>query len=138
MYRGIVILVCLHCPDRQAEGEAGEQGKREVGSRHRVVPRWCHLCTKLGYRMLRGNAYLGSAHCIDNKHRFSNKSLPGLQILFRMQLAHWMKVLIVLTSHDKPGDTGEKTGFWLEEFASPYYRPKDAGGQLTLASPESG
>lgn len=49
-----------------------------------------------------------------------------------------MKVLIVLTSHDKLGDTGNKTGFWLEEFASPYYRLKDAGAQLTLASPSGG
>jgi putative intracellular protease/amidase len=38
-----------------------------------------------------------------------------------------MNVLIVLTSHDQLGDTGEKTGFWLEEFASPYYHLKDAG-----------
>tara|TARA_R110001592_G_scaffold363396_2_gene687789 strand:+ start:225024 stop:225701 length:678 start_codon:yes stop_codon:yes gene_type:complete len=49
-----------------------------------------------------------------------------------------MKVLIVLTSHDKLGETGNKTGFWLEEFASPYYRLKDAGTQLTLASPRGG
>ncbi len=49
-----------------------------------------------------------------------------------------MKVLIVLTSHDKLGDTGNKTGFWLEEFASPYYRLKDAGAQLALASPSGG
>ena len=49
-----------------------------------------------------------------------------------------MKVLIVLTSHDKLGDTGHKTGFWLEEFASPYYRLKDAGAELTLASPNGG
>ncbi len=49
-----------------------------------------------------------------------------------------MKVLIVLTSHDVLGDTGEKTGFWLEEFASPYYHLKDAGAQVTLASPSGG
>ena len=49
-----------------------------------------------------------------------------------------MKVLIVLTSHDQLGDTGEKTGFWLEEFASPYYHLKDAGAQITLASPGGG
>jgi len=47
-----------------------------------------------------------------------------------------MNILIVLTSHDQLGDTGEKTGFWLEEFASPYYHLKDAGVQLTLASPD--
>lgn len=49
-----------------------------------------------------------------------------------------MKVLIVLTSHDKLGDTGERTGLWLEEFASPYYHFKDAGAQVTLASPRGG
>ena len=49
-----------------------------------------------------------------------------------------MKVLIVLTSHDQLGDTGKKTGFWLEEFASPYYQLKDAGVKLTLASPRGG
>ena len=48
------------------------------------------------------------------------------------------KVLIVLTSHDKLGDTGAKTGFWLEEFAAPYYALKDAGVVLTLASPLGG
>ena len=49
-----------------------------------------------------------------------------------------MNVLIVLTSHDQLGDTGEKTGFWLEEFASPYYHLKDAGVNVTLASPKGG
>ncbi len=49
-----------------------------------------------------------------------------------------MKVLIVLTSHDKLGDTGKKTGFWLEELAAPYYVFKDAGAEITLASPKGG
>jgi putative intracellular protease/amidase len=49
-----------------------------------------------------------------------------------------MNVLIVLTSHDKLGDSGKKTGFWLEEFAVPYYHLNDAGVQLTLASPKGG
>ena len=49
-----------------------------------------------------------------------------------------MKVLVVLTSHDKLGDTGKKTGFWLEEFAAPYYVFKDAGAEITLASPLGG
>ena len=49
-----------------------------------------------------------------------------------------MKILMVLTSHDKLGNTAEKTGFWLEEFASPYYVFKDAGATLTLASPQGG
>nr|WP_322938740.1 type 1 glutamine amidotransferase domain-containing protein [Pseudomonas sp. s4] len=47
-----------------------------------------------------------------------------------------MKILLVLTSHDRLGETGHKTGFWLEEFAAPYYSFKDAGAQLTLASPK--
>jgi len=49
-----------------------------------------------------------------------------------------MKILIVLTSHDQLGDTGKKTGFWLEEFAAPYYVLKDAGAAITLASPKGG
>ncbi|WP_299560972.1 type 1 glutamine amidotransferase domain-containing protein [uncultured Sulfitobacter sp.] len=49
-----------------------------------------------------------------------------------------MKILMILTSHDELGDTGEKTGFWLEEFAAPYYVLKDAGAELTLASPKGG
>ena len=49
-----------------------------------------------------------------------------------------MKVLMVLTSHDRLGDTGRKTGFWLEELAAPYYAFKDAGADITLASPKGG
>ncbi|MFZ6749982.1 type 1 glutamine amidotransferase domain-containing protein [Undibacterium sp. Ren11W] len=49
-----------------------------------------------------------------------------------------MKLLMVLTSHDQLGNTGEKTGFWLEEFAAPYYVFKDAGVTITLASPLGG
>jgi putative intracellular protease/amidase len=48
------------------------------------------------------------------------------------------KVLMVLTSHDRLGNTGRKTGFWLEEFANPYYILKDAGLDVTLASPNGG
>ena len=49
-----------------------------------------------------------------------------------------MKVLIVLTSHTDLGNTGEKTGFWIEEFAAPYYVLADAGAELTIASPKGG
>ncbi|MDR3569873.1 MAG: type 1 glutamine amidotransferase domain-containing protein [Syntrophobacteraceae bacterium] len=49
-----------------------------------------------------------------------------------------MKILMVLTSHDQLGDTGRKTGFWLEEFAVPYFVFRDAGVDLTLASPKGG
>lgn len=49
-----------------------------------------------------------------------------------------MKILMILTSHDQLGETGHKTGFWLEEFASPYYVFKDANADITLASPAGG
>jgi putative intracellular protease/amidase len=49
-----------------------------------------------------------------------------------------MKILIVLTSHEKLGDTGKKTGFWVEEFAAPYYVLSDAGAEVTIASPKGG
>lgn len=49
-----------------------------------------------------------------------------------------MKILMVLTSHDRLGDTGKPTGFWLEEFAAPYYAFVDAGAEVVLASPEGG
>jgi putative intracellular protease/amidase len=49
-----------------------------------------------------------------------------------------MKILMVLTSHDQLGSTGRKTGFWLEEFAAPYFVFRDAGVELTLASPSGG
>jgi len=49
-----------------------------------------------------------------------------------------MKIVMVLTSYDKLGDTGKKTGLWLEEFAAPYYLFKDVGAEITLASPKGG
>lgn len=49
-----------------------------------------------------------------------------------------MNILLVLTSHDQLGDTGKKTGFWLEELAAPYYALKDAGAKIVLASPKGG
>jgi putative intracellular protease/amidase len=49
-----------------------------------------------------------------------------------------MNILMVLTSHDQLGDTGKKTGFWLEEFAAPYYTLKEAGARLTVVSPKGG
>lgn len=49
-----------------------------------------------------------------------------------------MKILMVLTSHDQLGNTGKKTGFWLEEFVAPYYVFKDAGADVTLVSPKGG
>jgi putative intracellular protease/amidase len=49
-----------------------------------------------------------------------------------------MKILFVLTSHDKLGNTGKKTGFWVEEFASPYYTLLDKGANITIATPKGG
>ena len=49
-----------------------------------------------------------------------------------------MKIAMILTSHDQLGNTGHKTGFWLEEFAAPYYTFIDAGAEVTLASPAGG
>ena len=49
-----------------------------------------------------------------------------------------MKILFVLTSHDKLGDTGKKTGFWIEEFAAPYYSLLDKGAEITVATPKGG
>lgn len=49
-----------------------------------------------------------------------------------------MKILMVMTSHDRLGDTGKRTGLWLEEFAAPYYVFQDAGADITLASPKGG
>jgi putative intracellular protease/amidase len=49
-----------------------------------------------------------------------------------------MRILMILTSHDELGNTGKKTGFWLEELAAPYYVFKDSGAEITLASPKGG
>ncbi|PTB84621.1 type 1 glutamine amidotransferase domain-containing protein, partial [Pseudidiomarina aestuarii] len=49
-----------------------------------------------------------------------------------------MKILMILTSHSELGDSRHKTGFWAEEFAAPYYAFKDAGAEITLASPNGG
>ena len=49
-----------------------------------------------------------------------------------------MNILMVLTSHDQLGNTGRKTGFWLEEFTAPYYVFKDAGAHIVVASPKGG
>ena len=49
-----------------------------------------------------------------------------------------MKILMVLTPHSELGDTGEKNGFWVEEFAAPYYVLADAGAEIVVASPAGG
>ena len=63
---------------------------------------------------------------------------PLVHVTFPITKGEPMKILMVLTSHDELGDTGKKTGFWLEEFAAPYYVFKDAGADVTLASPKGG
>ncbi len=59
-------------------------------------------------------------------------------ILKKLQIKINMNVLFVLTSHSELGNTGKKTGFWIEEFAAPYYVMADAGATITLASPKGG
>jgi putative intracellular protease/amidase len=61
-----------------------------------------------------------------------------LKFAFATSKGDDMKILMVLTSHDQLGNTGVKTGFWLEEFAAPYFVFRDAGIDLTLASPKGG
>jgi len=74
------------------------------------------------------------------------KTIPGQEAdvnktetkFFNKEKQKIMNVLFVLTSHDKLGDTGKKTGFWVEEFAGPYYTLKDKGVNITLATPQGG
>src|ERR1017187_10576999 len=60
------------------------------------------------------------------------------QIPITIETNNMMKILMILTSHSELGDTGKKTGFWVEEFAAPYYELADAGAEITLASPKGG
>src|SRR5580698_10927908 len=66
------------------------------------------------------------------------RCLPWRAIPMFTERSNRMKILMVLTSHDILGKTGRKTGFWLEEFAAPYFVFRDAGVNLTLASPSGG
>src|ERR1700720_417685 len=73
-------------------------------------------------------------------HRAAS-TVPGTKDCTRSETARrrmHMKILMVLTSHDQLGNTGRKTGSWLEEFAAPYFVFRDAGAELTLASPKGG
>src|SRR4029077_15224580 len=70
------------------------------------------------------------------RHRADAGKPRGLRPL--VQLEQPMKILMVLTSHDQLGNTGRKTGFWLEEFAAPYFVFRGAGAEWTLASPKGG
>jgi putative intracellular protease/amidase len=71
------------------------------------------------------------------KKRSSRRRKQSIAIL-RRNPAMSKKILMVLTSHDQLGNTGLKTGFWLEEFAAPYYAFKDSGAEIVLASPAGG
>ncbi|SMG51884.1 Putative intracellular protease/amidase [Marivirga sericea] len=68
----------------------------------------------------------------------SNNSKQTENTEEKTEKAAKLKVLFVLTSHDELGDTGEKTGFWVEEFAAPYYSLKDENVEITIATPEGG
>src|SRR5260370_15252232 len=78
-----------------------------------------------------------------NSYRYRRKPRAKLpecdtELLNATESTIRMKILMVLTSHDKLGNTGRKTGFWLEEFAAPYFTFLDAGATVTLASPTWG
>ncbi|WP_292945530.1 type 1 glutamine amidotransferase domain-containing protein [Olleya sp. UBA1516] len=70
------------------------------------------------------------------KDKTASKSV--LEVKTETKKEKTMNVLFVLTSHDKLGDTGKKTGFWVEEFANPYYTLVDKGAKITIATPNGG
>lgn len=75
------------------------------------------------------------------KKKLTTAAIIILSIVFSISYSQTdknLKILFVLTSHDKLGETGEKTGFWIEEFATPYYFFKDRGIEITIASPKGG
>src|SRR5229473_2703058 len=77
---------------------------------------------------------MSSACC----YRSSAHQMNGMDSQHESKGERVMKVLMVLTSHDQLGNTSRKTGFWLEEFAAPYFVFRDAGVDLTLTSPKGG
>jgi len=74
--------------------------------------------------------------CKDTTNKSRSKTV--LEGQTKLKIEKTMNVVFVLTSHDKLGDTGKKTGFWVEEFASPYYSLLDKGATITLATPKGG
>ncbi|TVZ10030.1 putative intracellular protease/amidase [Cellulophaga sp. RHA_52] len=74
--------------------------------------------------------------CNNKKEKQSSEKV--LEEKIELKKDKKMKVLFVLTSHDKLGDTGKKTGFWVEEFANPYYNLLDKGAEITIATPKGG
>lgn len=79
---------------------------------------------------------IGTYSCTDNKKEASSEKVSGEKV--ELQKEQQTKVLFVLTSHDELGDTGKKTGFWKEEFATPYYTLLDKGVAITIATPKGG
>ncbi|RAJ26726.1 putative intracellular protease/amidase [Gelidibacter algens] len=76
------------------------------------------------------------ASCKDTKNKTASENVSGEHIIIKKE--NNMNILFVLTSHDKLGDTGKKTGFWVEEFANPYYTLLDKGATITIATPKGG
>ncbi|WP_299247919.1 type 1 glutamine amidotransferase domain-containing protein [uncultured Lacinutrix sp.] len=77
-----------------------------------------------------------ASSCKDTKSETVSENVSEIKTELKKEKD--MKVLFVLTSHDKLGDTGKKTGFWVEEFASPYYSLLDKGADITIATPNGG
>nr|WP_321223379.1 type 1 glutamine amidotransferase domain-containing protein [uncultured Psychroserpens sp.] len=77
-----------------------------------------------------------ASSCKDKTNNKTSESVSEEKIEIKKEKD--MNVLFVLTSHDKLGDTGEKTGFWVEEFANPYYTLLDKGVKITIATPNGG
>ena len=79
---------------------------------------------------------ISASSCKDTKKQTPSEKVSEEKI--ELQKQKEMKILFVLTSHDKLGDTGKKTGFWVEEFANPYYTLLDKGAVITIATPKGG
>ena len=77
-----------------------------------------------------------ASSCKEVKNKIPSENVSEEKIALKKE--KHMKILFVLTSHDKLGDTGEKTGFWVEEFANPYYTLIDKGAHITIATPKGG
>lgn len=80
--------------------------------------------------------FITVSSCKDSKNKATSKKV--LEEKIEINKENKMKVLFVLTSHDKLGNTGKKTGFWVEEFATPYYSLLDKGVSITIATPKGG
>ncbi|WP_189663023.1 type 1 glutamine amidotransferase domain-containing protein [Polaribacter sp. IC073] len=77
-----------------------------------------------------------ASSCKESKKEVTSEKVSEEKITIKKDKK--MNILFVLTSHDKLGDTGKKTGFWVEEFANPYYTLLDKGATITIATPKGG